>query len=108
MSFSEEQETRLRGQLWVKNISGSTHQLTQYGQYDFGIDEELDILDPTTPNTLMAADYLTAKNMVGRATVGVGPKYTDYELAQKINDGILSIIKDIQPDLSVMRENPAE
>lgn len=106
MSFSEEQMTRLRGQLVVKNVSGSTHTLANYGAYEFAVDEELDILDMGTPGTIRASDYSTAQNMVGRATVGKGPKYTDYELAKKIDAGTLSVVKDVRPDHSVMKENP--
>jgi len=104
--FSAGQLDRLKGCLKIKNVSGSILTLTEYGQYEFAVDEELNLLDEVVPNTLRAADYYTAQNMVGRASVGKAPSYTTYELAQKINAGQLAVIEDRLPDVSVLEERP--
>lgn len=106
MPYSADQIDRLRGRLVLKNISGGVLNLTNYGQYSFSDSEELNLMDDAVPGTLRASDYSTAKNMVGRATVGKGPSYTTYELAQKIEAGELSVIEDVRPDHTVLRESP--
>ena len=103
---SQAQLDRRKGKYRIKNIKGSAWALTQYGQYSFAVNEELDLLDDAVPGTLRAADYRTAKNMCGRADVGKPPKFTTYELAQRIDVGELSVIETVLPDLSVLREKP--
>ena len=96
--MTPEEITQARGQLVLRNDTGSPLSLTNYAGYTFAVGEELDIIDMSTPDTLMAGEYCVAKNMVGQASVGKAPAYTTYELAQRIQAGELSIIKDVPPD----------
>lgn len=104
MSLSAGEMKRLKGTLTVKNVSGSPLTLTNYGAYSFAVDEELDLLDDAVPSTLQAADYSTAQNMVGLASVGKAPKHTAYELAQLVDAGSLSITSDIKPELALLKK----
>lgn len=104
MPLSADQQKRLRGQLVVKNISGASLPLSMYGGYIFAIDEEIDLLDPLTPDVIRASNYAIAQTMVGRASVGVTPRFTSFELGACISVGDLAVVVDAAPDLSVILE----
>lgn len=104
MTYSADQLARLCGEISIKNISGGALQLTNYGQYTFAVDEEINLLDSALPDTLRAADYPNALNMVGCATPTKAPHHTDYELAQRIVANELAVTVNRRPDNSVVEE----
>jgi len=77
----------------IKCLKAGGYTLTNYGQYTFSENEELDILDTATPDTLRAGSYNTAILMC---------EDTTYELAQLIASGDFSVVQKTPPDLSAI------
>ncbi len=102
--LTAQQMVSFKGQYKIKNVSGRRLQLRGYGQYNFEVDEEIDLLDPAVPSTLRAADWHTAQNMVGYARVRRPPIYAVYELAQRIESGDLEVTEIVRNDPRMLHE----
>lgn len=101
--LTPEQLEAIRGSIFIKNISGEILTLVNYGQYEFAVDEELNLLDDAVPDTLRAGEFETAKNMIGYAEVDRDPKHVLYELGQLISEGKLKVTNTIDPDITLLQ-----
>lgn len=70
------------GSYKIKCIKVGGVTLTNYGQYEFSEDEEIDLLDSELPDTIRVGNYLTAQNMC--EDIG-------FEIAQRIQAGEFEI-----------------
>lgn len=104
--LSEIQKYRLIGTIIIKNVSGDDITLTMYNNIVISADQEINLLHDTTNMHIRASDYLTAKNMIGYASVNKPPRYHDYQLAQLIRDGDIIVTLDKQPNPDVLNELP--
>ena len=93
MSFTPEEITQIKGQWWIKCVKAGGHTLTNYGQKAFAEGEEIDLIDDATPDTLRAADFLTAKNMCTDPAL---------ELAQLVAAGDFEVSRKVQPDPTIL------
>lgn len=84
-----------KGVYRIKCVKAGGHTLTNYGQKAFTENEELDLLDDATPDTIRAADWWTADNMC---------RDTGFEIAQLIRDGHFTVAEKRQPDLTKMMQ----
>jgi len=101
--MTDDEIQALRGKMVLRNTTGAPLDLTTYS-YTFSPGEELDILNKDTDPAIMAFDFNTARNMVGRAGVGVPPKSTALELAQLISAGTLEVIEVTPPDPAMLQK----
>ena len=77
-----------RGMYVIRCVKDGGLTLTEYGQYEFGDEEDVNLLNPEVPETLRANDYWVAHVMCTD---------TGFELAQRISAGELEIVKTIKP-----------
>jgi len=87
-----------RGVYKIKCVKAGGHTLTNYGQYAFTENEEIDLLDQNLPATIRCVDWWTADNMC---------RDTGFEIAQLMVAGDFVVVEKRQPDLSKMM-NPEE
>ena len=73
----------------IRCIRPGGRTLTNYGQYAFTEGEVLDLLAETTPDTIKANDYSTARTMC--EDIG-------FELAQRIAAGEFVVAERVAPD----------
>ena len=89
MELTSEQQVRLRGTYFVRCVKAGGYTMEKFGQYVWSEGEEMDLLDPSTPENLRAADFWIARNMC---------EDSGLELAQRIAAGDFVVGPILQPD----------
>lgn len=100
--MTPEQIKAALGTLKVRNPGGVAVTLTGYGAYSFAPGAELDLLDEAAPATIRAGEFSTAQRMTGYAPVLGKPRFTTYEIAQRIDAGDLDVVEIVYPDESAI------
>ena len=83
-----------RGVYKIKCVKDGGITLTNYGQYEFDKNDEIDLLDPELPDTIKCLDWHTADNMC---------LDTGFEIAQRIAAGEFTVTEKRMPDMMQMR-----
>ena len=101
-----DRQSRMRGVLIVKNVSGSEWSHSEYsaGGFVWGAGVSYDLCDMSTPEAIQCANFTIACHVTGYATTGGSPRYISTPMAQAIADGDLQVTSKYKDDPQYFEE----